>query len=516
MLRLHIFLDRYLKKRLSFSVFFRIWLSLAFLIAFIGLTSFYALQKTIRPSAKRVVEDTLVDTSRLLSVLVADDVADFLAINNPAYPLALNFKSSSYHQSLWYDQKDNSQFHLYITDTKGKVIYDSWGLFVGDDFSRWNDVYLTLQGKYGARSSEINGSSVMYVASPIIKDGVMIGVLSVGKPTVNLSPYIDISQKQLIKILLQSTLFSLVVALFIAMWLRHSIASINRYTQSLARVSPPHFYLANELNELTANIKDMKDTIENKAYVTDYVHTLTHELKSPLSAIRASSELLADDMEQADREYFSRLIGEQSVRMTSLIDRLLVLAKLEQPNFVPNLECVNVGDIARICLDNQLAQIKNKQIKTITYNENQEILIKADRFWITQAIQNLVDNAIIHALSLVVVIVLNNKLLIINDSSKLPDYVLDRAFERYFSFHQDNTLIKGTGLGLPLVAQIMEHHGGQVSLEQVNFLEFQQKLQAICIKAWECLSQEIGDVSQNLISQNSTIVIATLMFDTHS
>ncbi|WP_350583486.1 histidine kinase dimerization/phospho-acceptor domain-containing protein, partial [Pseudomonas sp. HY2-MNA-CIBAN-0224] len=67
------------------------------------------------------------------------------------------------------------------------------------------------------------------------------------------------------------------------------------------------------------------------------MHTLTHELKSPLTAIRASSELLEDDgLDEDDRQMLIQTVGEQSIKMQQLIDRLLLLAKIEQPTFKLN------------------------------------------------------------------------------------------------------------------------------------------------------------------------------------
>ena len=144
----------------------------------------YHIQKTVRPSAKRVVEDSLVDTSRLLAVMVADDVATLDKNElNQSFNKHLAHVFTGADDLLWYHQKDKSTYHLYITDKQGVVIYDSKNASVGADFSRWNDVYLTLQGKYGARSTDVDGHSVMYVASPIIHQDKLIGVLSVGKPT---------------------------------------------------------------------------------------------------------------------------------------------------------------------------------------------------------------------------------------------------------------------------------------------------------------------------------------------
>lgn len=106
-----------------------------------------------------------------------------------------------------------------------------------------NDVYLTLRGKYGVRSTDIGGHSVMYVASPIVSDGQIIGVVSVGKPTQTLIPYINKSTDEIIKIILTIMAITLATATLMAWWLRRSIDSVNRYTKGLASTAPPHFIL---------------------------------------------------------------------------------------------------------------------------------------------------------------------------------------------------------------------------------------------------------------------------------
>lgn len=69
------------------------------------------------------------------------------------------------------------------------MIFDSSGRALGQDYSRWNDVWLTLRGEYGARSSRTDPddaeSSVMYVAAPVIVENRIVGVLSIGKPNLH-------------------------------------------------------------------------------------------------------------------------------------------------------------------------------------------------------------------------------------------------------------------------------------------------------------------------------------------
>lgn len=464
----------------------RIWLTFALITLLSSSLALYYVQKTVRPSAKRVVEDSLVDTSVLLSHLVAKDVA---TLSKDELNQSLNDKLShafiSPSKPIWYHQKSKSTYHVYITDDTGVVIYDSRRASVGADFSRWNDVYLTLHGKYGARSTNIGGHSVMYVASPIVSDGRIIGVVSVGKPTQTLIPYINKSTDEIIQIILIIMAVTLAAATLMAWWLRRSIDSVNRYTKGLASSPPPHFYLGRELNELMASIHAMKDTIENKAYVSEYVHTLTHELKSPLTAIRASSEILTDELSLAERQQFTGIILSQTDKLTALVDKLLTLAKIEQPSFQPTLQTTKPSKITQDCLQQLAARLQQKQLISHSFGQDEPLL--ADAFWLEQAIKNLLDNAINHAQNFLLIVHEPNKIHIINDSLVLPDYVLERAFERYFSTSLTSPTTKGTGLGLPLVAQVMHHHQGLAFLQQNTWQDWLTTLDTDTqgqIKAW--------------------------------
>lgn len=485
-LNFHRWLDALFHKRVTFSVFFRIWFAFACVIALASALAVYQMQKAIKPSAQRVVEDTLVDTSRLLAALLAPSLTRGelqSAAFNAQLAQAMSPPVTSPTRQ-WFHHKDKSQFHIYVTDAQGKVIYDSQGLALGKDFSRWNDVYLTLRGKYGARATRTDPNneetSVMYVASPIFdQQSTLIGVVSVGKPVLTLQPYIATSRNEVFKTMLYAAGLGLIFSALMAAWLRHSIQQVNRYTQRLASVTPPHFYLGKELNELVSAIDEMKDTIENKAYVTDYVHTLTHELKSPLTAIRASGELLGDELPVAHREQFSQTILAQSDKLQDLIERMLVLAKIEQPSFKLTLQPQPIATLLDACLVQQQAWLHQKQLACWVVN-HEGLPCLLDAFWMRQALQNLLDNAIKFAEHFVIVAVWQDqndlKLTIINDSAFMPDYVLDKAFERYFSYQSapstDTVKQKGTGLGLTLVKQVIELHQGELGMAQCTLGDY--------------------------------------------
>ncbi|MBF2718473.1 two-component system sensor histidine kinase CreC [Psychrobacter sp. NG254] len=511
------------KKLLNLSIFFRIWLAVALVLIICGVVVFTQLFGYVKPTAQQVIEDTLLDTSKLLAASLQIPLSTG-QIYDEAYQAQLDaafIGVPAMDESIGdvNQTKSYSSFRIYVTDSKGVVIYDSLPKSESSEgryYGRWNDVYLTLKGQYGARSTlrdyQQRDGSVMYVAQPI-KDnaGDIIGVVSVGKPVASVLPYLDDTRNRMLITALLISIAALILAGLVAWWLKQSITLVTQYTSALAEdTKKPYFYLGHELNSLTDTIETMKHRLENRAYVTDYVHTLTHELKSPLTAIRASSELLEDDgldghiLDHDDRQMLIETVGEQSIKMQQLIDRLLLLAKVEQPTFKLNRQLTSLLPLLQSLIKDNSAKQQQQNLKPIniyindkkmtdTVNLPADVLastsVFADQFWLIQVLQNVLDNAIHFAASTIYIALHSTAqtvtIDIFNDGKLLPDYAIDKAFERYFSLshqsqtayhatepaspsHANNTPKKGTGLGLTLVKQVIEHHGGSVTIANID------------------------------------------------
>lgn len=519
------------KRPLNLSIFFRIWLAVALVLVICGVVVFTQLFSYVKPTVKQVIEDTLLDASKLLASSLYEPLQSG-ALYDDAYQAQLDsvfidMLSENNTPATSYEDRTYSSFRVYVTDNKGIVIYDSLlgtDNAEGKDYSRWNDVYLTLRGQYGARSTirdnRERDSSVMYVAQPILDpSGQTLGVVSVGKPVASVLPYLDNTRRRMLITALIVSIVALMLAGLVAWWLKQSISLVTRYTGALAEdTQKPYFYLGNELNNLTDTIETMKHRLENKAYVSDYVHTLTHELKSPLTAIRASSELLEDDgLDDEDRQMLIQTVNEQSIKMQQLIDRLLLLAKVEQPSFKLNRQLTALFPMIESLKRDNAVKVQRRQLADIEIYLNDTLLttedftsptltskttVYADRFWLVQSLQNLLDNAIHFAESKVMINVKTSEAQVVtvdifNDGKLLPEYALTKVFDRYFSLSHQSTLTqknktlnpsvatdatpnssshinnksalrKGTGLGLTLVKQVIEHHGGKVRLINVE------------------------------------------------
>ena len=522
------------KRLLNLSIFFRIWLALALVLIICGVVAFTQLFGYVKPTAQQVIEDTLLDTSKLLAASLQMPLSSG-QLYDEQYQTKLDAAfigapTISKTTDPEYKNKSPSSFRIYVTDDKGVVIYDSLpepDNDEGQDYSRWNDVYLTLNGQYGARSTTLDHNqrdgTVMYVAQPIKDEtGNLIGIISVGKPVASVLPYLDDTRNRMLITALLMSIAALILAGLVAWWLKQSISLVTQYTSALAEdTKKPYFYLGHELNSLTDTIESMKHRLENRAYVTDYVHTLTHELKSPLTAIRASSELLEDDgLDKEDQQMLIQSIGEQSIKMQQLIDRLLLLAKVEQPTFKLNRQLTPLLPLLQTLAKDNSAKLQQQHLVPIDiYLDNKRVTetatlspnalantsVFADQFWLVQVLQNVLDNAIHFADSIVSIHIHNTAqtvtIDIFNNGKLLPEYAVDKAFDRYFSLsHQSqaaektsehlsdfsvenhstfdttqiqpsmasNTLKKGTGLGLTLVKQVIEHHGGHVAITNIQ------------------------------------------------
>ena len=118
----------------------------------IGLGFYYLVdwvRDDIRPRYLETMEESMVDTATVLASVVETEVESG-QISTDAFSDAFTIAENRVFDARIYDlTKTQTNLRVYVTDRAGIVVYDSDGVDVGQDFSRWNDVYLTLRGEYG-------------------------------------------------------------------------------------------------------------------------------------------------------------------------------------------------------------------------------------------------------------------------------------------------------------------------------------------------------------------------------
>ena len=449
---------------------------------FVGLAGWFVLSTVmdeIRPGVRQSTEETLVDTANLLAEILRDEVKNGSLAQGRLPELLKAYGQRQPQAQIWGVEKRAVSHRIYVTDARGIVLLDSSGVAVGQDYSRWNDVYLTLRGEYGARSTREDptdeDSSVMYVAAPI-KDGEkIIGVVSVAKPNQSLQPYIERSQRRLGWLGAGLIVLGLLIGGALSWWLSGSLRQLTRYAGAVSRGERAELpeLRGGELKQLAAAVQKMRTELEGKAYVEQYVHTLTHELKSPLAAIRGAAELLESEMPAEQRQRFVANIASEGARLQQLIERLLNLALVEQRQGLEERVAVDLHGLAEELLQAQAARIQAAGLR-IENTIPAGLLVQGERFLLRQALANLLDNALdfTPAGGLLRFSAETRggrvELALYNQGAAIPDYALPRLTERFYSLPRPASGRKSTGLGLNFVQEVALLHGGELALRNVE------------------------------------------------
>jgi len=427
------------------------------------------------PGMRNSLEEVLVDTANLLAEIVEPEVAQGVIARGSFSKEMDAFTRTRINSRIAAQLVHDNKMSVYITDATGKVIYDSTGKNLGKDFSQWNDIYLTLHGQYGARSSRSDendpNSSVMYVAAPIRHHNQLIGVLSVGKPSRAVQPFFDVAVRNIQTKVWALVLVSLAVLLLLVYWLTLSVRKLTAYAEGVQegkRAKVPRLR-EKELANLAQAMEEMRISLEGKDYVENYLHTLTHELKSPLAAIRGAAELLQEPMDEEVRQRFIGNIDSESRRLSQVVEQLLQLASLEKQQQLEDITRVDTGELVHTLCDDKQAVCRQKGAR-FDLAKLSGSSIEAEPFMLQQAISNILDNAVAFSPAEGIVTVSDEVredtwcLTIHDQGPGIPDFAQARIFDRFYSLPRPDGGSKSTGLGLSLVKEVAELHKGSVTI----------------------------------------------------
>ena len=226
-----------------------------------------------------------------------------------------------------------------------------------------------------------------------------------------------------------------------------------------------------EFGDLGRALETMRTRLDGKQYVEHYVHTLAHELKAPLAAIRGSAELLETPMAEADRARFVGNIRGQGDRMAHMIDKLLALAAVEHRQQLERPEPVVLSSLANDVLEQCGASGTRGEGRIQVSLPSAELTVLGDAFLLRQALLNLVENALdfsppgglveIHLQACPT----GASFQVLDRGPGVPDYARERVFERFYSLPRPGGASRSSGLGLCFVAEVADLHGGRASLD---------------------------------------------------
>ena len=350
-------------------------------------------------------EEVMIDASNLLAQMVSDNIEQDQINTAKVHKLMSVYLSRELKANIYSISKKNPNLQIYITNKDGIVIYDSIGNLKGKDYSQWRDVFLTLKGEYGARVSALDPNitdptpeqDAMYVAAPINHLGEIFGVLTVIKPMIDLKPYVLEQKQQIEEYALYLFLISLLFGAGASYAVSRGTKKLVNYTTALSRgenvVAPKIRQI--EFAELSQAIEKLRVDLEGREYVEEYINTMAHELRTPITGIRATAENLFMPMSNSQREHFINNILEANQKMDLLVNRLLNLSRIERRDQLENVEKIDVKTLIKdvVHAPSRKGNIARRSLK-IEYNIEREFSINAEKLLAEQALSNIIDNAI--------------------------------------------------------------------------------------------------------------------------
>jgi signal transduction histidine kinase len=208
---------------------------------------------------------------------------------------------------------------------------------------------------------------------------------------------------------------------------------------------------------------------------TDFINNITHELKTPISTVRVALEAITNFHAQKDpekeKEYFAIAQSELN-RLTLLVDKVLQMSQMNDGETEFRFERFDIRELTSQIMSTMKVQFDRSAAAVELKTSGDDFEIEGDRMHLTGVVYNLLDNAIKYGNGhphIDVMIRQENGLINIDvaDNGKgIPQDYVDKVFDKFFRVPTGDTHnIKGHGLGLSYVAEVVQKHGGTITLE---------------------------------------------------
>ena len=438
--------------------------------------------RTALESAKSV----MVEVSSLMSRVAAQNNKDGEIDLETFESLIVSYLRT---QKNTIDKNSNQKLEnlaIYVTNKDGLLVLDSRGLILGKDMSNHNEVGSALSGakditrvvvetisgpkkargvvvEYFYKSRFLNASNPIYG-----NNGEILGAVVVVAPLMDL-----LDENYLLQFIFYIFLISLIFGALGSYRISRNIRRIQKYTSSLFSgedVAMPD--LNNQFNKLAKTIENARSEVELKDDVEQYIDTLAHELRTPITGIQLTAENLLVPMSDQQKKRFIENILDSNKHMDLLVNRLLDLSRIERREALKGIESINILKVVNSVLKapSRTKNIADKDLNIIL-EINRKSFLSAEKILLEQAIGNILNNALDFSPKSGTITIKASEtntsisIIVLDDGPGIPPHVLSKLFTRFFSVSRPDTGVRGNGLGLRFVRKIMKLHGGEVTLQ---------------------------------------------------
>ncbi len=434
----------------------------------------------------RATEEGMIDTAAVVGELYAR-----LAAQNGNDPAKLrenfaamfsDFESSrSTKARLFGFTKDDADTRLIFYDAKGVVLYDTQQVRQsGRDDRQLLEVRQALQGRYGSRwQLDPNSNRVnLFSTLPVWTGASIVGAVTIVKPTLRSRLAIIRALRELALPGLAAVTIATLLAYVLSAYLTRIVGGLATRAERVAAGETDvrlETWTRSELGTLARAVEKMRQKLEGKAYVEEMVTNLSHELKTPLAAIRGSAELLEDGAvnDEAVRGKFLANIQLEAARLNQIVDDLLKLSRIETAPAPATVTPIDLREnLGRLAEDHLQVRAERLGIRFTWTTGDKPLRCRMSGEHFDQVVGNLADNAFQFTppgkaveLSLQAELSTRSAVLTMRDEGKgMEASIQPKIFDRFFTTENPRTGLRGTGLGLALVKSILRAARGTIEV----------------------------------------------------
>lgn len=351
---------------------------------------------------------------------------------------------------------------------------------ISSDLLTRSEIRSALDGRYGAATRITVGprrSVTLHIAIPVRIEGAVDGAVLVSQSTGRILQALDAVRLDVFKVFLLSLGAAVVLSLVAATTIARPLAGLRRRAGDMLdrrgrlRGGFAPSTRRDEIGDLERALAELTVQLEQHLRATEaFAADVSHEFKNPLASIRTAADMALEDVNPAERRRFLQMIQRDVARMERLLSEAREISRIDARLDDEERSLVRLDELVPALVESFRLRLGSRGPAFDLRTVDGEISVFASADRLTQALENLIDNAVSFSppgapITVSLTAAGESARITIGDRGPgIPEEHRERVFSRFFSYRPENDPDRShTGLGLALVRAIVESYGGSIT-----------------------------------------------------
>lgn len=371
---------------------------------------------------------------------------------------------------------------ILLVDASGYVFFVTNTAYEETMFTQFD--FPDRSGLLSGNSIEVNGTrnpvtgeEMSLYIKPVISNQTYQGAIVVYTPMEKIREPLNEIYVRLWTMTIIAVLLSALLIYYIAQrMLFRPLVELNSIARKISKGEVNQRVLVtsnDEIGQLSESFNSMAESLEKTdKNRRDFLSNISHELRSPITSIRGFIAGILDGIIPMDKERdYLKIVYDEIQRLTRLVNDLLDLSAMESGKFSFKMTELDINEIVRICVTRFETKINDKALKVNVTLEGDHLYVAGDRDRLIQVLTNLTDNAVKHCMDNGHINIQTKTkgkkvhVSVYNDGNPISDEDIRYIWDRFYKGDKSRTNKVSTGLGLPIVRNIITQFGEDIWVE---------------------------------------------------